>query len=172
MIRRADERGFSLPELIMVIMVIAILAVVVSPNAGVFPEMKLRAAAERVQTDLRYAQNLARQEGTRAGLTFVAGGKKYCVVHTSGLTGATDPLQPTKALVFDTNADSRFSGITFGWSLPGGGSNLLFDSLGQPRDAAYAVAGTAATVTLSLNGQTATLTVEPITGRVSDVVLS
>lgn len=169
--RLRNQRGFTLPELVMVIVIVAILAVVVTPSAALFPEMKLRAAAERVQSDVRYAQGLARHEGARAGLTFDAGQKKYTVVHSAALTDADDPLQPTKSLVFDCASDGRFTGITFSWNLPGGGNNLLFDSLGQPRDASYAVATTAATISLVLDGRTAVISIEPITGRVGDVVL-
>lgn len=164
------ERGFSLIELILVIVVIGILAVVVSPSATIFPEMKLRAATERVVSDLHYAQAYSRQEGGPVGLSFDAGLKKYTVVHTTALVPEPDPLQPTKSLVFDTGSDSRFTGITFTWDLPSNNSVLLFDSIGQPRDDLYEVALTPAVITLHLNAGQAVITVEAVTGRVSSAV--
>lgn len=166
MIRRADERGFSLPELIMVIMVIAILAVVVSPNAALFPTMKLNAAAQRVASDLRYAQAQAHREGGPVGLSF-SSSTKYTVVHTAARTAVADPLDPTKSLAFSTAADTRFKGVTWTWDFSGNSSLLLFDSLGQPRDNSYDVALEPGLVHLTLSGKTATVTVEAVTGRVS-----
>lgn len=166
MIRRADERGFSLPELVMVIVVIGILAVVVSPNAALFPTMKLNAAAQRVASDLRYAQAQAHREGGPVGLSF-GSSSSYTVVRTTAKTAVADPLQPSQGLAFSTAADTRFKGVTWTWDFPSGNAILLFDSLGQPRDDLYEVATTPAVITLSLNGKTTTVTVEAVTGRIS-----
>lgn len=166
MIRRLDERGFTLPELIIVITLVAILAVVVSPSAGVFPAMKLNAAAERVAGDLRYARMLAQREGGPVGLSF-SSARAYTVVHTTARTSVPDPLRPTQALTLNTGLDERFSGITWTWDFPSLSNVLLFDSLAQPRDDAYEPALTPGTITLSLAGKTAVVTVEPITGHVT-----
>lgn len=167
--RLSDQRGFTLPELVMVIVIVAILAVVVTPSAALFPGMKVNAAAERVASDLRYAQALAHREGGPVGLAF-SSATRYAVVHTTAKIGVPDPLQPAQSLVFDTVADARFKGVTWTWTTPSLDNQLLFDTLGQLRDDVYEVATTPATIVLTLSSTTATISVEPVTGRISTMV--
>lgn len=53
------SRGFTLIEIVMVTLLIAILAAVVIPRLGMFTGMQLEVAAKKVASDIRYAQSAA-----------------------------------------------------------------------------------------------------------------
>jgi prepilin-type N-terminal cleavage/methylation domain-containing protein len=161
------SRGFTLVELIVVMVVLGILAVVLVPRSN-NPAIILSTQAEQFAADIRYVQSLAMTEGWsgvaptarryRVNLTatsyrfYDAGGVP--VAHPSGTTGAISfaggvsisPLPPS--------------------NLP---NNLVaFDGLGRPYTDAGAVTLLASTATISLvsSGTTRAVQIFPGTGMV------
>lgn len=163
------QHGHSLIEIIVVMTLVGILAAVVMPSGAVLPEMRLRAASERLVSDLRYAQTLARQEGGRVGCRFTTTkNTEYRIVRTAALTTVPDPLKPQSTLLVDLAALPPYRGVTLGWSVPGDG--FLFDVTGAPRSLGYTPWDELETVTLRLNAMTATVTIQPISGLISVAV--
>lgn len=163
---RPSERGQSIIEMIVVLTLIGILAAIIMPSGSALPEMRLRAAAERLASDLRYAQSLARQEGGRVGCLFATSGSKgYTIVRTSALTPVSDPLQPAVPLRVELARSRDFKDVTLTWSMSDNG--LFFDVMGGPRRLDYLEWTDPGSVILRLGTRAATVTIQPVTGDVS-----
>ena len=159
----------TLIELVIYMAIAAVLAAIASlaytPNAT-----KARYQAERVRTDLRYAQMLALTQGTPMRLTATAGaGGSYAVSRIDGVgTGAC-----TTSAMTDPATGSAFS-VTLDSALTLGGTGTLdLDALGRPASCAgnpctctVTTSGTdpAASYTVAGGGTTYTVAVRPTTG--------
>jgi MSHA pilin protein MshC len=159
--RVMDRRGFTLIELVMVIVLLGILAVFVAPKMGNITMMKSGAFTDKVRADIRYAQNLAMSQNKRYRVYFNTNppspASGYAVVYdTSGswtsFGFAQDPAGKGNLSVTLNTGD--YTGITV--STPAGGY-VEFNSLGVPT--------AAATITISPGGQQVTITAQ--TGAVN-----
>ncbi len=124
-------RGFTLVELIMVMVIVGILAVFVAPrffDANVF---KSRGFADQVQASLRYAQKIAIAQRGFVCVTFTA----TTVSLWTGTTCGT-PL-PSSTGSGNYVVTSPSSSITIS-PVP---ATLSFNGLGQPNAATTVVAG-------------------------------
>ena len=168
-LRLAEKlRGFTLIELVVVIVMIGILAVYVAPrffDASIF---KSRGFADQVQSTLSYAQKQA-----------IAQHRNVCVAVTSSditLTiakdsGATNPCnlpnmvspfgQPSSCTSSTYRICTPSSSITISMSPA---TNFSFDALGKPWDAASATPSAQKAITIS--GVTNPIYVEAETGYV------
>ncbi len=162
-----NDRGFSLIELVIVMLLVGVLSVVVSTNgAGLLPGVRVRAAAERIASDIRYAQNLAIKEGGRVGVVFNTATNRYLVVRNL-TTPVPAPFDTGRNLEVLFGTEKRFGGVSLLAATFGGGSTLQFDNLGVPRDAAYAELTANGTVSVTGGGTTTVVTVSAITGKVT-----
>ena|SRR5690348_15244300 len=156
---RKNQLGFSLIELVMVIMIISILAVTVFirwPGTTI----NIEAQSTELQNDIRYAQALSMTEGQRFRWVEISS-TTYQIQNGSG----TAILLPSGKTTVTLG-----SGITFGalGNLP---NNLVaFDGKGAP----YVDTGspgtaltTAATIPLTTTGASTTVTITPETGSVT-----
>jgi prepilin-type N-terminal cleavage/methylation domain-containing protein len=75
----ADSRGFTLVELIMVVVLISILAVSVVPKLVDTSAISLQGGAAMVVADIRYTQELAMGTHTPKTITFVTNDTFYTV---------------------------------------------------------------------------------------------
>ena len=142
------QRGFTLVELIMVMVIVGILAVFVAPrffDANVF---KSRGFADQVKASLRYAQKAAIAQHRFICAAFTGNS----VTLSIGATAACGtPLQsPTGDASYVITAPA---GIVFA-AVP---TNFSFDALGKP---------TSAPQTISITGATNSITIEAETGYV------
>jgi len=138
-----DQRGFTLIELIMVMVIVGILAVVAVPRFFDNNTFQARGIADQVQSSLRYAQKIAIAQhklvavnittGTSSdcGLTLVGGNVKCQISLPSGVTVTPAPPQ-----------------------------TFTFNALGQPQPNAQA------SVVIAGGGVTSTITIEAETGYV------
>src|SRR4051812_16322402 len=58
-LRRGSGRGFTLVEILMVVLILGITSAIIAPQLGTRNDVKVRAAARVLVADLLYAQNLA-----------------------------------------------------------------------------------------------------------------
>ena len=145
-----DRQGFTLIELVMVIVLIGILAAFAAPKLGNITSSKSGAFADKLRADIRYAQNLAMSQNKRYRVYFNTNPPSpttgYAVVYdTSGgawtsFGFAQDPAGSGNLSV-PLNAGD-YAGITV--STPAGGY-VEFNSLGVPT--------AAATITITPSGQ-------------------
>lgn len=154
---RGRIAGFSLFELVLVLVVVGVLAVYAMPRLADAPEITLSAASARLAANIRYAQSLAMSRGQRHRVAFTA--TSYQITGAGG--GAI--VQPFTA---STAAISVAPATLGGYDPPLAGGYLEFDTRGRPYvDAATPLAGSV-TITLSSGGASASVTVAPETGHV------
>jgi prepilin-type N-terminal cleavage/methylation domain-containing protein len=134
-----NERGFTLIELVSVLLFLGILAAVVMPafNTG---GISVETAANAIEADLRMAQELAMSRETSAsvGITFTNGSNTYTLTDPAGAFSVT----------------RTFTGAV---TISSGGT-ISFNRFGEP--------AVISSVQITAGGQTKTITVEQFTGRV------
>jgi prepilin-type N-terminal cleavage/methylation domain-containing protein len=166
MTRLREKQGFTLIELVLIITVIAIIAAVAIPRLTNLTGTKALATARKLQSDIAYAQNLAMTRNVRHRVYFngapapVSG---YAVTDQGGVVTA-DPARNGSNLSVTLNAGD-YAGVTV--SIVGFTTSYVeFNTLGVPFDGGGQLAS-AKSVTVSGGGATRTVTVQPMTGRVS-----
>jgi prepilin-type N-terminal cleavage/methylation domain-containing protein len=150
------QRGFTLIESIMTIMLIVIIILFAMPRLPDVSPTKAGALIDKLQADVRYAQNLAMTRHQRARVTFQING--YTV--TLGGNPVADPATGGNFSVTLNAGDYAGVSIT---SIGFSGNYVEFDSLGVPYDSGGALAA-AKSVTVT-GGQT--ITVAAQTGAVN-----
>lgn len=156
-----NQRGFTLVELIMVMVIVGILGAVVAPrffDANVF---KSRGFADQVQATLRYAQKEAIAQHRNVCVAVAAGTITLTIANASG---ASIPCGPNLALPAGGNfITTPSAAITITLS-PAAPATIIFDALGKPFDAL----GTPSVVqkTITISGATNNIVVEAETGYV------
>lgn len=157
------RRGFSLMEVVVVLIVLGILAIIVvtrleprNPHAV--------AEADALRSVLRYAQARAMADVYTWGVSFTA----------SGYTLVTDNASQNPVLLGQgTPTHTLPDGVTCTWTLSKDANVILFNWRGEPvvghiatLDATAVPAGSPQTVTLTESGLPVTVTVTPYTGFV------
>lgn len=158
------NRGFTLVELVVVILVVGILAVSIWSRTSSREELTLQARADQLASDIRYAQTLAMTTGTRHCLTLlpVSGPPYSGYALFSGSTCATSVAHPA-----DLTAPISlcFSGTCV--SAPALTNDYVqFDGLGTPYSASATALNANAVLTISDGGGSKSITISPQTGRV------
>ena len=167
MMKSNDDPGFTLIELVMIIVLLTLVAMTAAPRLANILGVKASATARKLQADMVYAQDLAMTRNRRHRVVFPST-TSYEVRDAAG-TLATNP---DGGGGFAVTMDP---GITLSWSLNGDAAlnrGVEFDSLGRP----YFYSGvTPSTVDLAAGTiktwsggtQQQTVTVQPQTGKVS-----
>lgn len=156
---RLRQRGFTLIELIMVMVIVGILAVFVAPrffDANIF---KARGFSDQVQATLRYAQKIA-----------IAQRRLVCVAVTA-------PTATSAMLVLTIASSNGVAACSAPLALPASGSNSIqssdatatpvsfaFDALGSPFSLPYTSGNASAAQTVTVAGYA--IKVEKETGYV------
>lgn len=144
------QKGFTLIELIMVMVVIAVLAAYVGTHWS-FGDATVTAQAEKLARDIRHVQMLAMHRGQPLRVESLGGSYRA----TDGASVIRDPGDANQP--FNHSLDN---GVTVS------GGPVEFDTLGRPVNGGSLVSNP---VTFSVSGstETATLSVSPVTGFVS-----
>jgi MSHA pilin protein MshC len=141
------QRGFTLIELIMVMVIVGILAVFVVPRFFDADIFRSRGFADQVQASLRYAQKIAIAQRRFVCATFTVDS----VTLTTGPTAAcgTDLQSPTGEASYVINApvNTAFAAVPAAFN---------FDALGRP----------SAGQVINVTGATNAITIEAETGYV------
>jgi MSHA pilin protein MshC len=147
------QRGFTLIELIMVMVIVGILAIVVAPRFFDNNSFQSRGFADQVQATLRYAQKEAIAQHRNVCVTFTLPAPSTITLRIASLSGAASPCDSN--LTSPTGGPyviTAPAGIAFA-ALP---TAFNFDALGRPNVAQ----------TINITGATNSITIEPETGYV------
>jgi len=131
------QQGFTIIELIMVIIIIGVIAVTAVPKFTSMGNVSVMGAAQMIQADIRYTQELAMAEHTETGkrIEFTSGADSYTTV--------------------DLEIRDLPSGVTIDNDF-----TVTFNSLGEP------TAGGGDSVIILAGGETGTIKVTKYTGKV------
>lgn len=160
--KRAREGGFTLLEVILVVMLVGIISAVVVLRFPTIP--KVGAATRRLVSDIRYAKELAIRLQTKSGIFFISN-NSYRIFQNDDTNNAT--IDPVTGTDMNLTLSGRFSGATLNHNFAG--NTLKFDSLGTPLDGNdNPVTAPDNTITVTDPAETRTVTVEPNTGKVTE----
>jgi len=147
--RRHSRHGFTLVELVMVVLIIAIMTVVGIPQFGKTLQLhRADAAATRIRADLDLARNRAKMKSADHSVVFDAGANSYT------LSGVADLDRSAQTYAVDlTNYpyDAMLTAANFG-----GNGTVVFNGFGIPDSAGTVtvqVGTNVRTVTLDANGR-------------------
>ena len=157
------NRGFTVIEMVMVIVIVAILAMISLPKIDTIYSIKLQGAAKRALSDIRLTQQLSISQHENYKIIFNTGNDTYQVQRVSDGVYAVDPF--TRAnLIVNFTTDPEQKGIDISATNLTGGT-LQFDKWGTPCDSNGAALTAEATVSLTYKGNTKTIYITQSTGR-------
>jgi prepilin-type N-terminal cleavage/methylation domain-containing protein len=167
------RRAFTLIEIIVVVVILAIAALIAIPVFSGASEIQLKAAADKLGADIEYAKSMAVTTQKNHKVVFDTNLERYEIQVYNSLTSTwtliKDPVRNADFRVTYSSPGSRLSSVgikivTFG------DLTLQFDYTGTPREGAN-YPGTALTaigeVTLEAKGQECKVKVEPVTGYIT-----
>lgn len=128
-IKQNSESGFSLIELVLVISLVGIMSVYAVPAMLNMGAINLDGASRVVESDIRYAQNLATTTGQTHGFrTLAATGENPIIQYEvyNSVTGAV-VSSPYDHLPMSENLEESYNGVEFGSVV-----DIRFDDIGTP----------------------------------------
>ncbi|MFN8815369.1 MAG: Tfp pilus assembly protein FimT/FimU [bacterium] len=133
--------GFTLIELVAVMVLIAIMSAVAVPSIANLPSMRAGAAARQLARDLIFARQQAMARGATVWVVFNTTNEAYSILAESaaspGLGNAVALTDPATGLPFvQVFTSGEFANVDLSWVIIGGsaGTHLGFDWLGRPVD--------------------------------------
>jgi prepilin-type N-terminal cleavage/methylation domain-containing protein len=180
--RTVRSAGFTLVEILAVVVILGIASAVIIPQIGTRDDMRTAAAARTLVADLIYAQNYAITSGTMTYVKFDTANKRYSLLSTANSGGDVYVQHPITQANYVTQFGSSVKGFetvainsaSFTGSDAANYSNLstlAFDELGAPYVFNYASNTTndmsTGSIVLKAGTFTTTITVSAATGEIS-----
>ena len=175
---RRNCRGFTLVEILVVVIIIGIASAVVVPNLGTRNDLNVASATRTIVADLIYAQNRAILSQAKRYVNISTVGQNYsiltCTPNTAPLTYEQNPTSLQNYITPFGSAATPGAMQTVLLQTPSadGKTCLAFDELGQPYSCDATTGVTAmlvntATIPVKCGTFTLTVYVEPYTGSMS-----
>jgi hypothetical protein len=151
-------------ELVAALVIAAVLVASYAPRAPTKASLTLTARATQLASDIRYVQALSMTNGQRYCLTLTPtspySGYSMTTAASSCVTTIAHPGNYSQPIPICNGATCIAAPtLTNGY--------LQFDGLGQPYTASATALASNAVITLTEDGLTQTVTVTPVTGRVT-----
>ena len=167
--RMVKSGGFTLAEVLVVLVILGIAATIVIPMVGNTNGMQVTSAARHISTTLLFAQTSAIAAQQPFQVVFDADNECYEVLDADGNV-VFDPAIPDQAFRVDYPNDARLHKVRITTANFDGGSKVWFDRLGMPYSGAdkdNLTVLNAGSVGIQAGENTVTITVEPITGKIN-----
>lgn len=148
------QGGFTLVELIMVMVLLGILAVYAVPKLNIGGTFSARGFGDQVRGQIQYAQKLA-----------IAQRRNVCVAVTASAVAITKALSGGSGVGCTVTPQDFLSALPAPAGVSINTASIIFDALGQSVDSAGAPLTSNITVTVSGDVAT-TVTIEQVTGYV------
>lgn len=155
--RRDLLGGFTIIELMIVIVILSIAALTAIPMMSSASSMQIRSATNLIMADLEYAKSMAITRGQNYSVVFNVGADSYQIEDQSGNV-IPHPVKTGFNYVMSFPNDSRLSRVDL-TSVSFTGATVTFDCLGSPDNGG--------TISLQASNTTATVMVEPVTGYIT-----
>ncbi|MBN2457034.1 MAG: prepilin-type N-terminal cleavage/methylation domain-containing protein [Sedimentisphaerales bacterium] len=165
--RHCGKAGFTLVEIMIVVVIIAIAAMMAIPMVGSAAGIQVRAAANMVAADLEYAKNMAISKQKIYSVVFDETNESYQIEDVNGLI--EHPVKKGFQYAVNFSQDSRVDRVDIVDADFDSTSTVKFDYLGSPYNGSNNPLNSGV-ITLQAAGTSVTVTVEPVTGyvRISD----
>jgi type II secretory pathway pseudopilin PulG len=169
----ATSLGFTVIEILLVVVIMAISAAIVVPMVGNRDDVVLAAATRKVVADFQYAQNFAIATRETIYIRFQANRYDLCRLSGGALSVITHPVEKSPfTVLFGSGGDSNLSRASLAQASFASKTVLGFDSLGTPFafDAvtlSRSNLSTVATISMSSGALTQTVNIEPYTGEIT-----
>ena len=158
------ETGFTLVEIIMVVVIIAIAAAITIPFAVSGADMQLRSAANIIASDLEYAKSMAISRGKIYSVVFDTAAESYQIEDVNGVIA--HPIKKGTSYVIDFAGDNRTDQVDISSVDFDSTSTVKFDYLGSPSNGSNNPLNSG-TVNIQASGALMTINVEPVTGYIT-----
>jgi prepilin-type N-terminal cleavage/methylation domain-containing protein len=159
-----DLPAFTLVEMIMVLVILAIVAAIAMPIYTSAASTQVRTAANMVASDLEYAKSMAMSTGMNYAVFFDDSNESYRIRDANG--DVNHPVHIGAKYVVSFAEDSRLSKVDIVSATFGSTSTVKFDYMGAPYDGSNNPLNSGS-VLLRAEGDTLTVRVEPVTGYIS-----
>jgi len=168
---RFQKRGFTLIEIIMVVVILGIVAFMAIPMVSNAADIQVRAAANRIAADIDYAKSMAITHQRSYSVVFDPANESYDIrVEPAGSGDVIDhPVNPG-AFVVDFSTDANLSRVNLADANFDSDSDhaITFDYLGSPHSGtATGTPLNSGQITLTADNFTLVVNVEPVTGYVT-----
>jgi prepilin-type N-terminal cleavage/methylation domain-containing protein len=161
------SRGFTLIELIIVIVIISIAALTAVPMMSSAASVQIRSAANMLTADLEYAKSMAISRGQKYSVVFDKNTESYRIEDQDGNV-IPHPVKKGFDYAINFQNDGRLNKVDIVDADFDGTSEVQFDYLGSPYNGNSPPAPlNSGVITLQAGGTTATVSVEAVTGFIS-----
>lgn len=162
------RQGFTLVEIIVVVIILSIAALLSIPMFASAADMQLTTAANMIAADIDYAKNLAITKQQNFSIVFRIDTDSYEVRDEDNIP-IEHPVNPGNlTVVFPSDSRTSRVDITSANFDANTDRALTFDYLGSPYSGLTATNPlNSGTITLAADDFTITITVEPVTGYVT-----
>ena len=175
--------GFTLTEILAVVVILGIASAIIIPQMGTRDDMRVKAASRTLIADLIYAQNLAISTGQVVYVRFDVAGNSYSLL-TSPLSTKAKKGDPVSHPVTQSDYVTQFGSTARGWESVRIESAVMngvdvnyrpeftvgFDEIGSPHVWSYDVDQrnelADGTIVLRAGQFTNTVTISPATGEI------
>jgi prepilin-type N-terminal cleavage/methylation domain-containing protein len=147
-------RGFTIIEILIVVVIIAIAAMMAVPMVGSADSMQVRSAANVIAADIEYARSMAISRQKTYSVVFNESNESYQLEDSSGII--EHPVKKGFQYVVNFGSSSQLNKIDIVDASFGGASRISFSPAGAPSSGGV--------IQLQAGGTIATISVEPVTG--------
>jgi type IV fimbrial biogenesis protein FimT len=158
-------RGFTIVEILIVVVILAIAALTVVPMLSSAGSMQIRSATNALAADLEYAKSMAISRGQRYSVVFDTGAEGYQIEDQSGSV-IPHPVKKGFNYVVTYGAGTTLNRVDLASADFDSTSKVTFDFLGSPYNGGGGPLNSG-TVTLQAGTTTNTVSVEAVTGYIS-----
>ena len=154
----AKSGGFTVVEILILVVIISIAAMIAVPLMSSSAGMQIRSAANMISADLEYAKSLAITRGQNYSVVFDTINDSYQIQDQSGNV-IPHPVKKGFDYIVDFRNDGRLSKVDITDADFNLMQTIIFDLFGSPDSGGY--------VRIQAGGMTATINVESVTGFIS-----
>ncbi|MFA5252383.1 MAG: GspH/FimT family protein [Phycisphaerae bacterium] len=161
---RYSAGGFTLAEILLVVVIIAIAAAIAVPMIGSMDSVQIRAAANVIAADLEYAKSMAISRQENYSVFFNPAGGFYEVCGADGTMIKHPVTKKDYRVTF--SSDSRLENVVIDDADFDSSDTITFDYLGSPYSGSVTPLNSG-TISIEAGDFSMTIRVEPVTGFIS-----